>query len=402
MAGLFLGTRRRTAEPVPGVPAGSPGPAAGGAAGGAFHPAPSGQAAAGPGSAGRRRGTGWLGSLGAGAAVLLLPLLIPGSTYIHYLVALMAIWGIAALGLNLLIGVAGQISLGHAGFMAIGSYTAALLAAKAGASFPVALLGAAAVTGAVGFLMGLPALRLHGHYLALASISFGAAVPEIVLQWDTLTGGHAGVLVPRPTLGPWQLATEQHVYYLAWATAFLLMVLAANLLRSRIGRALMVLRESDVLAQSLGINLVTYKTLAFTVSAVYAGIAGGLYAYLVGFISPFDFTLTSSIGLVAMIVFGGLASVPGSFLGAAALTALLQTFSRMPGWLSIIEGAIIVLFAMFLPGGLVSIPARWRAAFSRRRARRAGGAESPVAAAAMAATAAPPGEGGGRGGPFSR
>nr|WP_243149976.1 branched-chain amino acid ABC transporter permease [Thermaerobacter sp. PB12/4term] len=240
----------------------------------------------------------------------------------------MAIWGIAALGLNLLIGVAGQISLGHAGFMAIGSYATALLATRAGASFPVALLGAAAVTGAVGFLMGLPALRLHGHYLALASISFGAAVPEIILQWDTLTGGHAGVLVPGPALGPWELTGERQVYYLAWGAAFVLMAVASNLLRTRPGRALMVLRESDVLAQSLGINLVTYKTLAFTLSAVYAGIAGGLYAYLVGFISPFDFNLTSSIALVAMIVFGGLASVPGSMLGTAALVALLQVFSR--------------------------------------------------------------------------
>lgn len=126
--------------------------------------------------------------------------------------------------------------------------------------------------------MGLPALRLHGHYLALASISFGAAVPEIILQWDTLTGGHAGVLVPRPALGPRELAGDRQVYYLAWGAAFVLMAVAGNLLRTRPGRALMVLRESDVLAQSLGINLVTCKTLAFTLSAVYAGIAGGLYA----------------------------------------------------------------------------------------------------------------------------
>ena len=319
--------------------------------------------------------------------VLLLPVLVPGSGYLHYLVALMAIWGIGALGLNLLIGVAGQISLGHAGFMAIGSYTTALLASKVGVNFVVALLGAALVTGAVGFLMGLPALRLHGHYLALASISFGAAVPEIVLQWDTLTGGHAGVLVSRPALGPWELATERHMYYMAWGATFILMGIAANLLRSRVGRALMILRESDVLAQALGINLVTYKTLAFTVSAVYAGIAGGLYAYLVGFISPFDFTLTSSIGLLAMIVCGGLASVPGSVLGAAALTGLLQTFSRMPGWLSIIEGAIIVLFAMFLPGGLVSIPARLRGWWLGPRAR---SRDVPTAALPSAAASDPP------------
>lgn len=121
--------------------------------------------------------------------------------------------------------------------MAIGSYTTALLASKVGVNFVVALLGAALVTGAVGFLMGLPALRLHGHYLALASISFGAAVPEIVLQWDTLTGGHAGVLVSRPALGPWELATERHMYYMAWGATFILMGIAANLLRSRVGRA---------------------------------------------------------------------------------------------------------------------------------------------------------------------
>ena len=304
------------------------------------------------------------------AVLLLLPVLTAGNTYLHYIASMTAVWGIAALGLNLLIGVAGQISLGHAGFMAIGAYTTALLATKAGANSVIALLGAAVVTGAIGFLMGLPALRLHGHYLALASISFGAAVPEIVLQWDGLTGGHAGVMVPRPALGPLVLTSEAQVYYLAWAVTLLMAWIARNLLQAKPGRALMVLRESDTLAQAMGINLVTYKTLAFTLSAVYAGVAGGLYAYLVGFISPFDFTLTSSIQLLAMIVAGGLGSVPGSILGAALLIALMQAFSRTQGWLSVVEGAIIVLFAMFLPGGLVSLPARLRVIWERQLARR--------------------------------
>lgn len=302
------------------------------------------------------------------ALLVVFPQLSPENTYLHYVLAVAVIWAIAALGLNILIGVAGQISLGHAGFMAIGSYTAALLTTRWGTNFLVGLIGAAVITGLVGFFMGLPALRLRGHYLALASMSFGAAVPEIVLKWDELTGGHAGIMVPKPALGALTLVSEAHIYYLSLAVASLLIWLASNLLRSKPGRALLTLRESDVLAQAMGINLVTYKTLAFTVSAVYAGLAGALYAYLVGFISPFDFTLMASIQLLAMIVAGGLGSIWGSVLGATLLVIVLQLFSRSEGWLSVVEGSIIVLCAWFLPGGLVSLPGRIAAAWHRRRA----------------------------------
>lgn len=312
--------------------------------------------------------------------LLLLPLLATGSTYFSYMLNLTMVYCMAALGLTLLIGISGQISLGHAAFMAIGAYTSGLLTAKLQVPFPVALAGASLVSGGVGYLMGLPALRLHGPYLALATISFGTALPELLAKWEGLTGGHAGLLVPRPTLGPLVLQDEVALYYLNLPILLGMVWFALNLLRSRYGRAWQSLRESEIAAQSMGVNLAQAKTSAFALSAVYAGVAGALYAHLVGFISPIDFNAFMSFQLLAMIVVGGIASIPGSLVGATTLTVLLAVLSRTQGWSLIVEGALIIATVWFLPGGMVSIgPAaqQWwarRAARSRlRRATTAGG-----------------------------
>lgn len=309
------------------------------------------------------------------AALVALPWLFPSSTYFHYILALTAVYGIAALGLNLLIGVAGQISLGHAAFMAIGAYTSALLTLKAGLPFPAGMAGAAVVSAAVGLLMGLPALRLHGPYLALATISFGAAVPEVLLKWERLTGGHAGLLPAKPAIGPLRVQSEASMYVLALAVAAVIVWLTANLLRSCWGRAWRALREAEIAAQSMGVNLALAKTSAFAISAAYAGVAGGLYAHLVGFISPFDFNLFISAQLLAMIVLGGLGSIAGAMTGAAALTALLQMMSRTKGWSLIAEGAAIVFVVWFMPLGLAGLGRHaqlwWRRCAARRGGRAA-------------------------------
>jgi branched-chain amino acid transport system permease protein len=310
----------------------------------------------------KRLGYGLLAA-GGGAALLLLPQLPTGSSYFAYMLNLTIIYAIAALGLNLLIGIAGQISLGHAAFMAIGAYTSGLLTAKLAVPFPLALVAAAAFSGAVGFLMGLPALRLSGPYLALATISFGTALPELLGKWEKVTGGHAGVMVPRPQIGPLVIANDVQLYYLTMAMLVFLVWFTANLLKTRHGRAWQSLRESETAAQSMGVNVALAKTSAFALSAAYAGIAGSLYAHLVGFISPIDFNAFMSGQLLAMIVVGGLASISGSIAGAAGLTLLLALLSRSRGWSLIVEGVLVIATVWILPGGLISVGqllGKWR------------------------------------------
>lgn len=286
-------------------------------------------------------------------AVLVLPAFLPG--YHLYILSLAGVWAVAAIGLNLLIGYAGQISIGHAGFVGIGAYVSALLTIKAGLPFWLTLPAAGLVSAVIGLGLGLPALRLSGPYLAIATLGFGAAVAQVLLKWEPVTGGYMGLRPPRPSLGPWTLQSDMALYYLVFSVLTVMTWMAFNLLHSSIGRAWMALRDSELAAQAVGISLARYKTLAFAVSAFYAGVAGSLYAHLVGFISPFDFNLAVSILLVSMIVIGGLASVPGSILGALFLTVIFQLLSGLQDMRSIFYGLALILAAVFLPGGL------WRA-----------------------------------------
>lgn len=319
------------------------------------------------------------------AAAVVLLLLVPqlpfGSSYPVYMLNLILIYCMAALGLQLLIGISGQISLGHAAFMAIGSYTSALLTAKLHLPFLVGLLAAALLTALIGFALGLPALRLHGPYLALATISFGTALPELLAKWEPLTGGHAGMLVPTASIGPLVLGNEYSLYYLNLGVLIFLFWFSMNLLRSRFGRAWQSLRESEIAAQSMGVNLAFAKTSAFALSAAYGGIAGSLYAHLVGFISPIDFNSFMSLQLLAMLVVGGLGSLPGSIVGATTVNLLLAFLSRTRGWSLIIEGILVIVTVWFLPTGLVGIGqlfTQWQA----RRGTRASARQLATAAAA--------------------
>lgn len=312
----------------------------------------------------------WLSRLKAPALVallLLLPVLIGRSTYVNYMLALITVYAIVAIGLNLLTGVAGQVSIGHAAFMAIGAYTSALLTMKAKLPFPIALLAAAIVAGAAGFLLGLPALRLQGHFLALATLSFGVVIPQVLLKWDKVTGGHMGLMPPKPSLFGLALKTEAQQYYFILCLALLLGWFAQNLVRSKPGRALIALRDSELAAQSMGVNRALYRTLAFAISAAYAGVGGSLYAHLVGFINPFDFNISISFQLLAMVVVGGLGSIVGAVDGAILLTLIPQLFSRVRGLTSAIEGAAIILVVMFAPQGLASLGRRARELWERLR-----------------------------------
>jgi branched-chain amino acid transport system permease protein len=275
-----------------------------------------------------------------------------GSGYLVFRACLAAVYVIAAIGLNLLVGYTGLISLGHAGFLAVGAYATALLQLKLGLSFWLALPVGGLIAGAFGFLVGLPALRMSGPYLAIATVGFGIAVQQILVKWEGLSGGSLGVHPPRPTLGNLVLDTEVRLYYVIVPVTVLLTILAVNLVRSRVGRAFVAIRDSDIAAEAMGVNLTLYKTLAFAVSAFYAGIAGGLLAALVGFISPESFNILESVNYFTMIVVGGLGSILGAILGALLISVLQHVLSGVKSLPQVVYGLILVLVVIFEPMGL--------------------------------------------------
>ncbi len=291
----------------------------------------------------------WILLGGGGVASFLLP------NYYLYLLSLAGVWAIAALGLNLLTGYAGQISIGHAGFVAIGAYTSALLMLRAGCPFWLALPVAGAVSASLGLALGLPALRLSGPYLAIATLGFVVAVEQVFDKWGAVTGGFQGLKAPRPAFGPLVVADDRGLYALTLILVAVMTGLAVNLVQSPIGRAWVALRDSEPAAQAVGVSLTRFKVLAFAVSAFYGGVAGSLYAHLVGFISPPDFNLAVSIFLVSVIVVGGLASIPGTLAGAAFLTLFFQRMSGLRDLRSVIYGLGLILVVIFLPGGLARI-----------------------------------------------
>lgn len=241
------------------------------------------------------------------------------SGYHLYQGAQVLIYAIALLGLNLLTGFNGQLSLGHGAFFAIGGYGASILIVKLGLPYYFAIPLASAVCFVAGFLFGFPALRFGGLYLALATFALAVATPQLLAfkGLDFLTGGSEGLHVPKP--GPLfglPLAIDQSVYWLCLAVTIALFVIAANLLHGRIGRALVAIRDHPIAAESMGVDAALYKTICFGISAFYAGVAGGLDAIAVGFVSPESFGLALSLAFLVGIVIGGLASLGGVIFGA--------------------------------------------------------------------------------------
>ncbi len=295
----------------------------------------------------------WLG-------LVALPLLIPGN-YRHNIMALITATAIAAVGLNLLVGVSGQISLGHGAFAAIGGYTTAFLTAKAGLPMWVGVPAGGVVAALVGFWMGLPALRLHGHFLALATLSFGAAVPQIALKWTSVTGGAMGVIVPT-------FPTDRAAYWTALAVLAALVWVAYNVVASRPGRALLTLRESEVAARAFGVNITLAKAGVFALSAFYAGVSGALTTHLSGFISPVNFGITWSFLLLVAVVVGGLSSIPGAIYGTVVLLFLNFALSRAQGWATVMEGFVIIGVILFLPRGLATLGRKLKEVRSRAAA----------------------------------
>jgi branched-chain amino acid transport system permease protein len=293
------------------------------------------------------------------AALAVWPWVAP--RYFVFLASLVLVNVVVAIGLNLLSGYTNQLSFGHAGFLAIGAYAAALITIHAPAvPVVVTLLLAGAATAGVGLAFGVPCLRLGGLYLTMATLAFGFVITEAILNLDTLTKGADGLRVPAARLGAWPLATDTTRYYLTAVVAVLMVAAAVNLVRTRPGRAFLALRESEIAAQASGVPVAAYRTAAFGLSAFYTGVAGGLFAFVVGFLSPDAFDVFLSVDFVVMIIVGGLGSVPGSIVGAAVVTVLNDWLAAFQNYRPLIFGAILIACTLFMPGGIVRGLARVR------------------------------------------
>jgi branched-chain amino acid transport system permease protein len=293
----------------------------------------------------------------AAAAALGWPLVAP--KYLVFLATLVAINAVVAIGLNLLSGYTNQLSFGHAGFLAVGAYVAALLTLQFPAlPVPFTLLASGLATGLVGLALGIPCLRLEGLYLAMATLAFGFVVTEAITSLDWLTRGNDGLRVPLARLGPWTLDTDAARYYLAVAVAAAMILAALNIAATRTGRAFLAIRTSEIAAQASGINAAAYKTIAFVLSAFYTGVAGGLFAFVVGFLSPDAFDVFLSVDFLVMIILGGLGSVLGSVAGAAIVTVLNDSLAGFQAFRPLIFGAIMIICMLFMPGGLAAMTRR--------------------------------------------
>ena len=302
-------------------------------------------------------------------SVLMLVLLASPWLLDEYLLAqltLVLIYSVVGLGLMLLAGFTGLFSIGHAAFLGVGAYTQAVMTA-AGVPFPLALVAAAALSAVVGVVVGVPALRVKGIYLGIATLAFGFIVEEVFARWESMTGGNAGMHVKPPSLGAWKLDTATEFYFMCLAVTIVSTLAILNLLRSPTGRAFVAIRDSEISAQSMGINLAAYKTLSFAISAALAGVGGALYGHMIKFLSPDQFNIIQSLDLLLMVVIGGLGSVHGAFLGAIFLIVMPQLISSMkdflpavigqaPGLKAVVYGVVLIAFVLFEPMGLYG---RW-------------------------------------------
>jgi branched-chain amino acid transport system permease protein len=299
--------------------------------------------------------SGWRPLLLFAVVIALLPWVVRNEYYVNVLV-FVALNSMLAIGLTLLFGCAGQISLGHAAFYGLGAYTSGILTASYHWPIWPAMLVALLLVCAVAWLVGKPTLRLHGHYLAMATLGFGVIVNLILVQAIRLTGGSSGLIgIPRLSLAGFQLDTNLRFYFLAWGFTLATVILARNLVDSRVGRALRAIHGSETAADTLGINTPQFKVQVFVLSAALAAVAGSLRAHFVQFLSPEPFNWPTSIALLVMVVIGGMGNVWGAILGAAAVTVVQEALRAFRDYDILVFGLLLVAVAMFFPGGLVGL-----------------------------------------------
>jgi branched-chain amino acid transport system permease protein len=286
------------------------------------------------------------------ALVVLLPLVVPSLFYMR-IATLVFIFALAVLGLNLLMGFAGQVSLGHAGFFGIGAYAVAVGPTHWGIPSWAALIAGAALAGLVAFVVGRPILKLKGHYLAVATLGMGLLFALVFTNEARLTGGPDGMPVARLVLFGWTVRGTQTWYWISGVTLALGALIAVNLIDSPTGRAFRAIHDSEIAATVLGIDVARYKLIVFVLSAVYAAVAGAYLALFDALVTPATAGFLRSIEFVTMAVLGGLGSIFGSVIGAAVLVMLPQVLTVFHDYETIALGAIMIVFMIFLRAGIV-------------------------------------------------
>ncbi len=286
------------------------------------------------------------------AVVIVLPLFFP-SAYYYRIGALVFIFALAVVGLNLLMGFAGQVSLGHAGFLGIGAYAVAIGPVHFGLPSWLCVFAGATLSGAVAFVVGRPILRLKGHYLAVATLGFGLLVAIVLTNEAGWTGGPDGMSVPALKLFGWRAHGSNVWYWISGATFVGGYLLALNLMESPTGRALQAIHDSEIAARMLGIDVARKKLIVFIISAVYASVAGSFLALFNGLVTPDEAGFLRSIELVAMVVLGGMGSIFGSLVGAIVLVVLPQALTVFHEYEQALLGLIVMVFMIFLRRGIV-------------------------------------------------
>jgi len=331
----------------------------------------------------------WIGWVLLLAAVMILPFLV--KNYRVFQFNLVLVYAIAILGLNILTGFNGQFSLGHGAFYAVGAYAAAILMDRFGLPYWATLPLSGALCFVFGFLMGFPALRLSGHYLAVATLALALAVPQLLKYklFEHYTGGVQGIVLIKPDppftfrfLGQ-PFNADRWLYFFTLAVTVVMFVLAWNLLRGRVGRALIAIRDHPIAAATMGINLPMFKSITFGVSAAFTGVAGALGAIAIAFVSPDSFTLALSIFLLVGVVVGGLASIPGAFVGAAFIQFVPNIADEMSKSApQAIYGVLLILLMYLMPTGVMGLVrklwARWQPGAARLRVNVQPGSPVPV------------------------
>lgn len=291
------------------------------------------------------------------AAVALWLLVLPSFTldYLLYLLALGGINAIMTLSLDILTGYTGEVSIGHGSLMAVGAYTAAILAHYGQVPLLLTLAAGALSAGVVGLLLAIPCLRLRGPYLAVATMAFAWVVPEVAMKWTAVTGGYMGISPGKPALFGLPLDSNRDMYYLVLFCLGVTVWFVRNLIRSKVGRAFVALRNSEFAARASGINTSRYRVLAFTISSVIAGFGGALYAWVVGNVTPGEFGFMVSVSFLVALVLGGQRSIVGSILGGLLVTFIPQWTSALAWLAHVVYGASLIVVVFLLPRGLGGI-----------------------------------------------
>ena len=298
-----------------------------------------------------------------------LPLYTPG--FLLDIINRIGIAIIGAVGLNILTGFTGQISLGNAAFMAIGAFSCGYLGTKFNVPFYLSIPLAGVITAAFGMFVGIPSLRIKGLYLAMATLAAHFIVEFLVVKWESVTGGVAGITIPTPTLGSFAIDSDAKLFVLIFIIAVLAVLFAKNLFRTKVGKAFVAIRDQAISAEVMGVNLLKYKLLSFGISSFYVGVAGALVAYQAKIISPETFPITVAIDYLGMIIIGGLGSILGSIYGAIFITVLPELLRMVTTSLSgsfpelinklaamkeLVFGILVIVFLIFEPNGMAS---RW-------------------------------------------